>query len=281
MPDENTGNATIEVGSGRGKLSLRKLKTFDSFRNPVYSLYYFATAGQWASGSMQMVARSLLIYRITGSGAILGGMALAQALPVFFLSLFGGVLADRVQKKYILFGGQVASALVATGIGLALTTGYLGTEHSGSWWILIIGAVLQGTVQSLMMPSSQAIIREIVTEEQVMNAVSLGNMGQNTFQLIGPALGGFLIDAFNFNILYFVIAGINLIGSILFIFMPHTRTIESSANNPFKDIPEGFRYVRHETKVWLVLLFALISSMLGMPLMQMLPMFTEDILNIL
>ena len=82
------------MGGGMGGISLRNLRTFSSLKNPVYRLYYYGILGQRAAMNMQMIARSLLIYRITGRAAILGVMALAFALPMLFLSLFGGVIAD-------------------------------------------------------------------------------------------------------------------------------------------------------------------------------------------
>jgi len=87
-----------------------------------------------AAMNMQMIARSLLIYRKTGSAAILGSMAVANVVPMLFLSLFGGIIADRVQKKYVVLIGHLNSAVVSLGIALALTTGYLSVEHAGSWW---------------------------------------------------------------------------------------------------------------------------------------------------
>ncbi|MFC2014432.1 MFS transporter [Chloroflexota bacterium] len=263
-----------------GITSLRNLKTFDSFKNPVYRLYYLSTAAQWASGSMQMVARSLLVYRITGSGAILGSLALAQALPLLFLSLFGGVIADRTQKKHVLLFGQASAIFVALGIGFSLSTGYLSAEHAGSWWVLLVAALLQGITGGLTQPSRAAIIREIVRDDQVMNAVSLSNMGQNAFQLLGPAVGGLVLEAFGFTSLYFIMSGIYLISVACLVLMPRTRTITIGGSNLVREISEGFRYVRRETPIMLVLLFALISSVLGMPIIQILPIFTEDILKV-
>lgn len=95
----------LEVAGGGGGLFLFNQRTFSSLKNPVYCLYYGGLLGQMAAMNMQMLARSLLIYRLTGSAAILGVMALATALPLLFLSLFGGVIADRVQKKYVMIAG--------------------------------------------------------------------------------------------------------------------------------------------------------------------------------
>ena len=270
------------TGHSRIRISLNKLKTFDSLRNPSYRLYLSATAGQWAAMNMQMVTRSLLIYRLTGSGAILGGMALAQATPILFLSFFGGIIADRMQKKYIMLIGQVSSAMLSLGIALALTLGYLSAERAGSWWILIASAALQGTIVALRMPSSLAIIREIVGDKQVMNAVALNNLTMNGFRLVGPALAGIIIEAFDFDMTYYTVTGILLISTIGLVLIPRTRVIPVDANvsNPLKDLPNGIRYIRHDITILLVLLFALLSSVLGMPFQQIMPMFTEDILKV-
>ncbi|MFC2005318.1 MFS transporter, partial [Chloroflexota bacterium] len=162
--DKYRGARMGPVSDGRRTISLRNLRTFRSFKNPVYCLYYGALVGQMAAMSMQMLARSLLVYRLTGSAAILGAMSLAHALPMLFLSLFGGVIADRVQKKYVMLAGQASSAIVSLGVALSLTLGYINAEQPGSWWILAVASVFQGTIMGLMMPSRQAIIREIVSE---------------------------------------------------------------------------------------------------------------------
>jgi MFS family permease len=229
---------------------------------------------------MQNVTHSLLIYRLTGSGVILGSMALAQGLTLFFLSIFGGVIADRIQKKYILFAGTLASSFLPFVIALCLTFGYLSAEQTGSWWILIAAAAFQGTIMGLMQPSREAIIREIVDDKQVMNAVSLATMGRNSFQLIGPAIAGFLVDAFGFSFVYYAVAVTSFLSSIFIIFIPHTRVINAKKNNPLQDILQGFRYVRREPSILLILIFALLTTMLAMPIQYMLAMFTEDVLKV-
>ena len=190
MKDEADKYQDVGMGPGVGRLSLRNLRTFSSLKNPAYRFYFLGMLGQWGSMNMQMVTRSLLIYRLTGSAAILGLMSLANAIPMLFLSLFGGIIADRVQKKHVIQVGQASSAVVALSVAVALTTGYLSPQHPGSWWVLIVNSVLQGTIMGLMMPSRQAIIPEIVGEEQVMNAVALNSLGMSTLRLLAPAAAG-------------------------------------------------------------------------------------------
>ena len=93
-------NESVSVGTRpTSGISLRNLNTFASFKVPSFRLFYGAMLGQMAGMNMQMMARSLLIYRLTDSATALGIMGLANAIPMVFFSLFGGVIADRIQKN--------------------------------------------------------------------------------------------------------------------------------------------------------------------------------------
>jgi len=273
------GGVDLEGHRGGWRNSLRNLKTFGSLKNPVYRLYYGALLGQMAAMNMQMIARSLLIYRITGSAAILGSMAAANAVPMLFLSLFGGVIADRVQKKYVVLIGHLSSAAVSLGIALALTTGYLSVEHAGSWWVLIAASAFQGAIMGLIMPSRESIIREIVNTEQLLNAVSLNTMGMNAMRLFSPALTGILIDTFDFKAVYYTMTGLYLIAVVFMIFLPRTSRT-STGGSTIAGIKEGFRYIRHQTTILFVLAFLLLGIVLSMPYTLLMPIFCDDILKV-
>lgn len=276
-----SGDAGSGMDSGgRRGISLHNLRTFSSLKNPVYRLYYFGIMGQRASMNMQMIARSLLVWRLTDSAAILGIMSLFNALPMLLLALFGGVIADRVQKKYVLLAGLAGSAVVSLGVALALSLGYLSADRAGSWWILAVASLLQGSVMGLMIPSRQAIIREIVSEEQLMNAISLDSLGQNTFRLMAPALSGFLIEAFDFEAVYYVMTGLYVMGAVFISFMPLTSKMSIQGGRALADIIEGLKYIRHEITILLILAFTLLVVVLSMPYMTLMPIFADDILNV-
>ena len=276
--DIGTGSGDTE--SGTGGISQRISRTFDSFTNPNYRLYYGAMAGNWFGVHSQGITRSLLIYRITGSGAILGLMSLAHATPMIILSLLGGAIADRVQKKFVLLAGQASEACIVLGVAIALTTGYLGPANPESWWILMVSALLHGTIMGLMMPSRQALIPELVSEKQITNAVSLNNLGMNSFQFVVPALAGFLVDALNFASVYYIMTFMYLMAMVCASLLPRTRTMTALRSNPLRDILEGLRYIRRETTILLLLAMGLFGMILGMPFRQLMPMFTEDILKV-
>jgi len=263
----------------RGAVSFRNLRTFNSFKNPIFRLYYGGMLGQMASMNMQMIAGGMLLKRLTDSPAIVGTMSLANAIPMLILSLFGGVIADRVEKKYVLLFGQIAFALISLGIAIALTLGYLSPERPGSWWILVVSSILQGSVMGLAMPSRQAIINDIVSEEELMNAISLNFMGMNSLQLFAPALAGFLVDAYDFKAVYYTMTGLYIIAIIFFIFMPKIGIKVTSRGSALVEIREGFKYVWHQKTIRLILFLSFIAVVLSMPYGMLMPFFADDVLH--
>lgn len=272
-------------GEGRprysgGVLSFSLTRTFASFKNRVYRLYYLSMVGHWSSMNMQMLARTLLVYRINPSGAILGVLALANAIPMILLTLPGGVMADRFQKKTIIQVCQIISIIVSVATTVPLFTGYLSPEHPESWWVLVVSGALQGAVMGLMLPSRTAIISEIVGPKHLMNAISLNNLGMNVFRVVSPALAGFLVDAIGFAWVYTIMTFMIVFSWFFILFVPPTPARNAPGGNSLEDIIVGWRYIRGEKTIFIVLIFTVVAIILGSPYSQLLPMFTEDILKV-
>jgi MFS family permease len=229
---------------------------------------------------MQMVTRSLLIYRLTHSYTLLGLLNLAHAVPLIFTSLFGGAIADRVQKKNNILIGQVSSAVIFIGVAISLATGYLSEENGGSWWVLMAAASISGIFSGIMMPSRQAIIPEIVGEQHLMNGVALNNLAMNLLRLFAPAVAGFLIDAYDFHVAYYAMAGLSVIAIIFTTLMPYTGKVMKSSVSIITNIGEGFRYIWRKKIILIILLFVLVVMMLSRPVQILLPVFVEDILKV-
>ena len=258
-------------------------KVFSSFRNPVYRLYYYSLVGHWAPLQMQMQARTLLIYRITGSGQLLGTMALAGSLPMLVLSLWGGALADRLDKRKILIIGQASSAVLALGVALAISFNYLSADVPGSWWILMVSSLVQGVIMGMMMPSRASMVPEIVEPEDLMNAISLNNMGMNVFRIMAPAATGFIIDAWDFAAAYYIMAALYMYSNIFLVRIRTKRPerpIVQQQRSTATEVADGIRYIRGNPTIMLVLVFTLACTILGMPFTMLLPMFTDDILDV-
>ena len=250
------------------------LRTFDSFRNRHFRLYFAGMMGQMGAMNMQMMARAWFIYDLTGSAAMLGAVALASAAPMLFLALFGGVMADRVEKKYVMVAGQAASGVIALGVALAISLDVITPSY------LILAGVLQGIVMGLMMPSRQAVIPEIVGEEGLMNAVSLNAAGMNVNRLLAPAVAGFLISQMGIAGVYYAMTGLYVLATFFVAALPRTGITSLRGGGALTHLKEGVRYIRHNTTILAVLLLTLITVILSMPYMFLLPIFTEDILDV-
>ena len=281
MGGGDMGGMGMGGGGGRGaSFSFRNLRTFSSFRNPVFRLYYGAMIGQMAAMNMQMVARSLLVYDLTGSGTALGVMALGNALPMLFFSLFGGVMADRVQKKYVLWVGQAASAVVSLAVAMTLVLGFLSEERSGSWIILVIAGLFQGTIMGLMMPSRQTMIADIVNQESLMNAVALNTFGMNGMRLLAPIPVGFIIYLWGFEAVYFAMTAMYIMAVAFITLMPKTGIVSLRGRGAVRDIVDGLKYVQHERTILIILIVTFVVTLLSMPYMMLLPALTEDVLKV-
>ncbi len=251
-----------------------------SLQNPAYRFYLPGALCQFASLSMQIITGPLLMYRITGSAALLGTMALVNAFPMIFVSMFGGAIADRIPKKRVVIAGLLGSAVVSTGMAMALSTGYISQENPNSWIILILAALCMGSLMGLMMPALQAIVAEIVSRGELMNAVALNTMGMNLLNLIAPGLAGFMIDAFDFEAVYFTMTGLYICGAFFILFIPGTSQPTPGGGNILGEIQKGFQYIRKDTMILVVLGFSLMVTVLAMPYQQLLPIYVDDILKV-
>ena len=130
-----------------------RFRMLRSFQNPAYRFYLPGSLSQFATLSMQIVAGPLLMYRLTGSPALLGTMALVSAFPMIFVSLFGGAIADRVPKKRVVIACLLGSSAVALGIALAISSGYLSRDNPVSPLILILAMFCTGSLMGMMMPA--------------------------------------------------------------------------------------------------------------------------------
>jgi MFS family permease len=243
-------------------------------------MYFFGMMGQWSSFSMEQVARSYLVYDITGSAALLGAIALSGAIPMLLLSLFGGAVADRFPKKLLIQLSQVGMTIVFLIYAVAVNVGYLTPAHPESWWVLFVGGVIMGTIIALAMPSRAAIIPEIVDRERLMNAISLNTMGMSFFQLLGPALAGYVIGWFGYASVFYLMAGLNAAAIIFTSFLPKLIPSQVFRKNMLNDIVEGFRYIRSHRTILFILVFFISAVLLAMPFQMLMPIFAKDILQV-
>ena len=255
------------------------LPTFASFGERDFRWFYLAMLGQMAAMNIQLVMRGYVVFEITDSFAALGGIALASALPMLFLGVVGGVLADRAPKTVVLQVGQFVSVLNALAVGVLILTDAI------ALWHLFAAGALQGVTMALMMPARQAMIPEVVGRDLLMNAVALNSAGMNLMRVLAPAAAGFLTAAAGGGVIgagpvYLVMAGFYFSAMVTLAMLPRREAVSTgSAQGGLGDLRDGFTYVRRDGTILIVLAVTLLSAFLAMPYIQLLPGFVKDVLG--
>jgi MFS family permease len=248
---------------------------FSSLRHPNYRLYWIGSlvsnSGHW----MDNVAFNWLIWDMTGSGAYLGLLNLFRALPILFFTLFGGALADRMERRKLM---QITQSVAMV---LALILAALVFSGSVTVFLVFVIAVGRGMVMSINMPTRQALISDIVAKDDLMNAIALNSATMNLTRILGGVLGGLLITwvgtggAFLVNGLSFII----LIVALAMMTIPPIVK-PAKQRNIFAAISDGFSYLAHDSVLRALVLLALIPMILGMPYVTLLPIFADNVLDI-
>ncbi|HMG25962.1 MAG TPA: MFS transporter, partial [Acidimicrobiia bacterium] len=161
--------------------------TFRSMSVRNYRLYFtgqlISTTGTW----MQSIAQAWLVLQLTGSGVALGVLVALQFTPVLVAGAWGGVVADRVDKRRLLVGTQVAAGALALILGAVTALGVV------QLWMIYVLALGLGAVNAIDNPARRAFVVEMVGAEHVSNAVSLSSAMFMAARVIGPAIAGLVI----------------------------------------------------------------------------------------
>ena len=162
-------------------------RTFASFSIRNFRLYFFGQGLSLCGTWMQTIALSWLVLKLTHSGTQLGLVLAAQFLPMLLLGVWGGVIADRFNKRHILYVTQTIAGLLALGLGLLVVT------HSIHLWLVYVFAVGLGLSMVVDNPSRQTFVMEMVGSDHLRNAVTLNSTLVNAARVIGPSFAGILI----------------------------------------------------------------------------------------
>jgi MFS family permease len=160
---------------------------FASMSERNYRLFFYGQLVSVVGTFMQTVALTFLVLGLTHSGTDLGFVLGAVFLPVLLLTPFGGLIADRVDKRRLLYITQVALALLAVALAVLVAS------HVVAMWMVYLIALGVGTATAFNLPARQTFISEMVPPEKLSNAVSLNSVSVNIARVVGAAVGGVLV----------------------------------------------------------------------------------------
>ena len=139
---------------------------------------------------------------------------------------------------------------------------------------------MMGVIMAIAMPSRQAIIPELIGREQLMNAISLNTLGMSFFQLVGPAIAGYIIDAWGYGTAYYLMAGLNALAIFFTSLLPNMKPVQILRKSVMNDIAKGARYIGTHKTVLTILTFMVVTVLLAMPFQSLMPIFAKDILKV-
>ncbi|HET9105133.1 MAG TPA: MFS transporter [Solirubrobacteraceae bacterium] len=213
--------------------------TFASLAVPNYRRYYAGQAISLTGTWMQMTAQSWLVLTLTHSSTWLGVIIALQTLPVLLLGPYGGVIADRVDKRRLMAALQSVMGVQALALGVLTVTGAVTVAEIG------VLAVMLGINNAFENPARQSFMLEMVGPEHLRNAVSLNSVLVNVARTVGPAVGGILIATVGVGVCFLVNAGsfVAVVASL--------ATLDRTSLSPTPpalrargQLREGLRYVR-------------------------------------
>jgi MFS family permease len=248
--------------------------TLRALRHRNFQLFFtgqlISLVGTW----MQSVAQSWLVYRLTGSPALLGLASFSGQIPIFVLSPIAGYTADRLSRHRVVIATQSASMVLAL-----ILAGLTLTNRIRIWELFVLAALL-GVVNAFDIPARQSFLVEMVGRSDLMNAIALNSSMFNGARIIGPAIAGILVARIGEGWCFFAngISYIAVIGGLLMMKVTPFRPAPASMS-AWGTIREGFHYVGRTIPIRAIVQLIAIVSFAGMPYTVLMPIFADRILH--
>jgi len=264
-----------EAAIGTLSGSRRLLQALSALRHRNYRLYWFGQLSSVLAQNMEGVAQGWLVLELTDSPLMLGLTGLAFAAPTIALTLLGGVIADRADRRRIMILSQGVSAamffLIATLVVLDLI----------ALWHVIAVAILSGCVRAFDRPSRMALLPQMVPKEDIANAVAVGGTIWQLNRLVGPALAGMMIYLVGIGPTYYFCFGASLIAVLLWLGIRLSApSTAPSAGGVMQHMAEGLNFIRHNEIYFIFIAIIFFNSAFGMSYLILMPVFARNVLNV-
>ena len=245
--------------------------TFASLRIRNFRLFISGHTVSIIGSWMQKVAQAWLVLELTGSGTLLGLTAALQQLPTLLLTPYGGLIADRFDKRKILILAQTASAVPALLLGLLTASGAV------TLWMILVLAFVLGTIEAFEKPARHSFPIEMVGPEHLTNAIALSTIVINAGRVVGPAIAGILITTVGLSASFLLNAvSFGAVVAGLLLMRPTQLHRSPPATRAPGQLREGLRYVRHEPVILGPLLLMAVSGMLAYEWIVTLPLLARE-----
>jgi MFS family permease len=255
--------------------SQRLVEALSALRHRNYRLYWCGQLSSVLAQNMEGVAQGWLVLEITESPLLLGVTGLAFAAPTIALTLLGGVIADRTDRRRIMIGAQALSSANF----LVLAT--LIVFDAVALWHVMLMAVLSGCVRAFDRPSRMALLPQMVPKEDIANAVAVGGTIWQLNRLVGPALAGMLIYLIGIGPTYYFCCGASLLAVLLWlgIRLPAHSNAPTSGG-VLQHMADGLNFIRRNEVYFIFIGMIFFNSAFGMSYLVLMPVFARNVLDV-
>ena len=269
LPQEETLESTAsvpprpETALGRMFSALR----YRDFRR-LWIGAFTSTVGTW----MQTVAQGWVVLKMTNSAFLLGVDGFLATGPMLLFSLFGGVVADRVERRKIMLLSQYLQMTFALILGALIWSGQVKV------WHIFVLSFLTGSAQSFSGPAYISLLPLLVRREDVPNAIAMNSMQFNLARVIGPILAGIALAQFGAAIC-FGLNGLSFVAVIIALLMiktPKVQTTEAKTGI-VDEMRTGFRFVFSRRTLLVLTFLSFAGTFLGMPIVTFMPVVAREI----
>jgi len=241
------------------------------FREPQFRWLYISNTTFFLAMQGQLVVRAWLVFSITGRELALGLVTLMVALAMLSLGPVGGVVADRFERRSLVVAGQI-TVVVAELVVLSLLLG-----GRLEFWHILVQVAFVGAVFPFVMPARNAIIANVVGRSRLTGAMALTMTAMNVTRVVGPAVAGALIGAAGVTVAYSINVALYALALAGMMAVGRAPAADRADSSLLQNMAEGFRYVRENRLVLVLLFFGLVPMFLVMPFQTLLVVFAEEI----
>jgi MFS family permease len=239
-----------------------------------FKRYWSSQIISLAGGWMQNTAASLVVLSLTSSAVAIGALNVVAALPLLLFSLYGGVIADRLDRRQIIIVTQSMIGCISLIYAFLIFTDRL------EYWHLLVLSALAGTIMSFELPAAQSFVSELVEREDLPEALALNSASFNATRTIGPAMAGVVIGAIG-TASAFVINAFTLLAPISVLIrlkgMVKQPPKVAGRKTGLNSLKEGMHHIRtHDDLLGLVFLSSVFSFLVFPNLLVLMPLYVTD-----
>ncbi|MCY4475591.1 MAG: MFS transporter [Chloroflexi bacterium] len=224
--------------------------------------------------NMLMLVRGILVYEITSDAQRTALVSIGWAPGLLIMSLWGGVLGDRVERRMLIQLAQLANAIFALSVGILIMTGLI------EWWHLMVVSSLQGCTFALQIPARTAAMAQLVPKNLIGNAMALNSTAMTLMSIAAPAVGGILYELIEPHGVYFVVTVMMVLAMVFTTLLPKMYPDQNQSKtkeSPIVNIKRGIRYAAKNRLVRALLIQSVVIAMLSMPFRMLVPVFAKEL----